>query len=186
MLMRVLGIYKERTKAFHDKRITPKVFKEGDDVLLYNSRLKLFPGKLKCRWSGPFKVKEVLPYGAITLVNNNGAEFTVNGHRLKRYMGSQSIGREVQSVSMIHPKPKTAMKVKLWDSKQAHLGGSPMVQWQEPSSLVDKLARTGRGREKKNVRERKRWTIAPRGSQGRAESRLRSGQRPVGKTWTSQ
>ncbi|CAA7018804.1 unnamed protein product [Microthlaspi erraticum] len=52
-------IYKERTKAFHDKRITPKVFKEGDDVLLYNSRLKLFPGKLKCRWSGPFKVKEV-------------------------------------------------------------------------------------------------------------------------------
>ncbi|CAA7014841.1 unnamed protein product [Microthlaspi erraticum] len=41
----------------------------------------------------------------------------------------------------------------------------------------------GRGREKKSVRERRRWTIAPRGSQGRAESRLRSGQRPVGKTW---
>ncbi|CAA7021926.1 unnamed protein product [Microthlaspi erraticum] len=51
-------IYKERTKAFHDKRITPKVFKEGDDVLLYNSRLKLFPGKLKCRWSGPFKSRK--------------------------------------------------------------------------------------------------------------------------------
>ncbi|CAA7052568.1 unnamed protein product [Microthlaspi erraticum] len=95
-------IYKERTKAFHDKRITPKVFKEGDDVLLYNSRLKLFPGKLKCRWSGPFKVKEVLPYGAITLVNNNGAEFTVNGHRLKKYMGSQSIG-EGSSIRLHDP-----------------------------------------------------------------------------------
>ncbi|CAA7024165.1 unnamed protein product [Microthlaspi erraticum] len=72
-----LRIYKERTKAFHDKRIVPKVFKAGDDVLLYNSRLKLFPGKLKSRWSGPFKVKEVLPYGDITLVNQNGVEFMV-------------------------------------------------------------------------------------------------------------
>ncbi|CAA7051817.1 unnamed protein product [Microthlaspi erraticum] len=97
-------IYKERTKAFHDKRITPKDFKEGDDVLLYNSRLKLFPGKLKCRWSEPFKVKEVLPYGAITLVNNNGAEFTVNGHRLKKYMGSQSI--EEGSSIRLHDPPQ--------------------------------------------------------------------------------
>ncbi|CAA7015135.1 unnamed protein product [Microthlaspi erraticum] len=83
-------------------KVFEKVFKEGDDVLLYNSRLKLFPGKLKCRWSGPFKVKEVLPYGAITLVNNNGAEFTVNGHRLKKYMGSQSIG-EGSSIRLHDP-----------------------------------------------------------------------------------
>ncbi|CAA7039120.1 unnamed protein product [Microthlaspi erraticum] len=85
-------IYKERTKAFYEKRIIPKVFKEGDDVLLFNSRLKLFPGKLKSRWSGPFKVKEVLPYGAITLVNQNGIEFTVNGQQVKKYMASQCSG----------------------------------------------------------------------------------------------
>ncbi|CAA7021686.1 unnamed protein product [Microthlaspi erraticum] len=42
------------------------------------------------------------------------SEFTVNGHRLKKYMGVKALEREVQSVSMIHPKPKKAMKVKLW------------------------------------------------------------------------
>nr|GMD12762.1 Retrovirus-related Pol polyprotein from transposon opus [Ipomoea batatas] len=38
-------IYKERTKYFHDKRILRSSFEPGDQVLLYNSRLKLFPGK---------------------------------------------------------------------------------------------------------------------------------------------
>lgn len=84
-------IYKERTKAFHDKKILQRELKSGDDVLLFNSRLKLFPGKLKSRWSGPFKIKEVLPYGAITLLRNDGVEFTVNGQRVKRYMADQTI-----------------------------------------------------------------------------------------------
>uniref|UniRef100_A0A0D3AGH8 Uncharacterized protein n=1 Tax=Brassica oleracea var. oleracea TaxID=109376 RepID=A0A0D3AGH8_BRAOL len=52
-------------------------FKEGDQVLLYNSKLKIFPGKLKSRWSGPFKVKEVRPYGAIVLWSTDGRNFTV-------------------------------------------------------------------------------------------------------------
>ena len=47
-------IYKERTKKWHDKCISRKEFNEGDIVLLFNSRLKLFPGKLRSRWSGPF------------------------------------------------------------------------------------------------------------------------------------
>nr|GMC67917.1 P21-activated protein kinase-interacting protein 1-like [Ipomoea batatas] len=57
-------IYKERTKYFHDKRILRRSFEPGDQVLLYNSRLKLFPGKLKSRWSGRFKVVEQSPSGA--------------------------------------------------------------------------------------------------------------------------
>ncbi|KAG7588688.1 Ribonuclease H-like superfamily [Arabidopsis suecica] len=61
-------VYKERTKAFHDKKISPKDFKAGDQVLLFNSRLKLFPGKLKSRWSGPFTIKEVLPFGTLELI----------------------------------------------------------------------------------------------------------------------
>ncbi|CAA7014514.1 unnamed protein product [Microthlaspi erraticum] len=65
-------IYKERTKAFHDKKIVPKVFKVGEYALLFNSRAKLFPGKLKSKWSGPFEIKDVLPYGAVTLLNDNG------------------------------------------------------------------------------------------------------------------
>jgi len=81
-------IYKEKTKAFHDKNILKREFKEGDQVLLYNSRLKLFPGKLKSRWSGPFKVKEVRPYGAIVLWSTDGRDFTVNGQRVKLYMAT--------------------------------------------------------------------------------------------------
>ena len=49
-------IYKEKTKAWHDKHIVRKEFESSQQVLLFNSRLKLFPGKLKSRWSGLFIV----------------------------------------------------------------------------------------------------------------------------------
>ena len=49
-------IYKERTKRWHDKHIMPRDFKKGHKVLLFNSRLRLFPGKLRSGWSGPFEV----------------------------------------------------------------------------------------------------------------------------------
>ena len=56
-------------------------------MLLFNSRLKLFPGKLKSRWFGPFVVhKEVFPHGAIEIHNlHNEDVFKVNGQRLKPY-----------------------------------------------------------------------------------------------------
>jgi len=50
-------LYKERVKAYHDKKLLKRNFEPGELVLLFNSRLKLFPGKLKSRWSGPFVVK---------------------------------------------------------------------------------------------------------------------------------
>ena len=56
-------IYKEKTKAWHDKHITIKEFTSGQQVLLINSRLKLFPGKLKSRWSGPFTVTKIFSHG---------------------------------------------------------------------------------------------------------------------------
>ncbi|XP_060960702.1 uncharacterized protein LOC133031258 [Cannabis sativa] len=49
-------IYKERTKKWHDQGLVRKEFQPGQQLLLFNSRLKLFPGKLKSRWSGPFTV----------------------------------------------------------------------------------------------------------------------------------
>lgn len=77
------AIYKERTKKWHDKRLVPKTYVVGDKVLLFNSRLRLFPGKL--RWSGPFVVHHIYPHGAVDLRDNNGAIFKVNGHRLKKF-----------------------------------------------------------------------------------------------------
>ncbi|GKF94226.1 reverse transcriptase domain-containing protein [Tanacetum coccineum] len=64
-------IYKEKTKRIYDSKIKNRVFNVSDRVLLFNSRLKIFSGKLKTRWSGPFTVTQVFPYG----------------HRLKHYFG---------------------------------------------------------------------------------------------------
>ncbi|KAL5546694.1 hypothetical protein UlMin_006381 [Ulmus minor] len=81
-------LYKEKTKQWHDKRIHPISFEEGQQVLLFNSRLKLFPGKLKSRWSGPFKLLKIHPFGAVDLLDEKtGYEFKVNGQRIKHYWG---------------------------------------------------------------------------------------------------
>jgi hypothetical protein len=79
-------IYKDKTKAFHDNMIRGKHFAVGQKVLLYHSRLKLFPGKLRSRWIGPFVVTNVFPHGAVQIKGGqSGNEFKVNGHRLKPY-----------------------------------------------------------------------------------------------------
>ena len=55
--------------------IVKNTFKEGDRVLLFNSRLKIFLGKLKSRWSGPYSMISVSPYGVISLRSDDGQEF---------------------------------------------------------------------------------------------------------------
>ena len=80
-------IYKEKTKRWHDQKILRREFKAREQVLLYNSRLKLFPGKLKSRWSGPYTVLTSTPFGAVTLKTEFGNKFKVNGQRLKPYLG---------------------------------------------------------------------------------------------------
>ncbi|GJS14756.1 reverse transcriptase domain-containing protein [Tanacetum coccineum] len=80
-------IYKEKTKKIHDSKIKNRVFNVGDRVLLFNSRLKIFSGKLKTRWTGPFTIAQVFPYGTVELSQTDGPNFKVNGHRLKHYFG---------------------------------------------------------------------------------------------------
>nr|GFB96755.1 reverse transcriptase domain-containing protein [Tanacetum cinerariifolium] len=58
-----------------------------DQVLLFNSHLKIFSGKLKTRWSGPFTITEVYPYGTAKLSHADGSNFKVNCHLLKHYYG---------------------------------------------------------------------------------------------------
>ncbi|GJT42739.1 reverse transcriptase domain-containing protein [Tanacetum coccineum] len=71
-------IYKEKTKRIHDSKIKNRVFNVGDQVLLFNSRLKMFSGKLKSRWSGPFTISHVFPYGTVELSQNSGPNFKVD------------------------------------------------------------------------------------------------------------
>ena len=58
---------KERAKLVHDKMIIGKDFALGMKVLLYDSRLHLFPGKLRSRWMGPFVVTPACPYGVVDI-----------------------------------------------------------------------------------------------------------------------
>ncbi|XP_057763097.1 uncharacterized protein LOC130982957 [Arachis stenosperma] len=98
-------IYKEKTKAFHDHHIRKNDFQEGDEVLLYNSRLRFMPDKLRSRWEGPFKVKEIKPYGVVELFGpKSEATFKVNGYRVKKYHGYK-LQRELE-VFLLEDSPK--------------------------------------------------------------------------------
>ena len=80
-------IYKERLKMFPDKSIARKTFEPNQKVLLYSSRLHMFLGKLRSRWTGPFIVKVVCPYDAVEIENpDNGKSFKVNGQRLNPFL----------------------------------------------------------------------------------------------------
>ena len=82
-------IYKEKVKVFHDKMISRKEFEVGQKVLLYHSRLRLFPGKLRFRWIGPFVVTNVFPYGVVEIQSLATSKvFKVNGYRLKPFYES--------------------------------------------------------------------------------------------------
>nr|GEU92719.1 reverse transcriptase domain-containing protein [Tanacetum cinerariifolium] len=80
-------IYKEKTKRLHDSKIKDRIINVGDRVLLFKSRLKIFSGKLKTHWSGPFTITQVFPFGTVALSQTDGPNFKVNGHRLKYYFG---------------------------------------------------------------------------------------------------
>ena len=95
-------IYKERLKLFHDKTIVRKTFEPYRKVLLYSSRLHMFPGKLHSRWTGPFIVKVVHPYGAVEIENpENGKTFKVNGHHLKPFL--ENFDRQESSEELVDP-----------------------------------------------------------------------------------
>lgn len=96
-------IYKEKTKAFHDNMIQCKTFVVGQKVLLFHSRLKLFPGKLRSCWVGPFIITNIFPHGAIEIRNEKtNKEFKANGHRLKPFY-EPFVEHVVDDVSLQRP-----------------------------------------------------------------------------------
>ncbi|KAE8725369.1 hypothetical protein F3Y22_tig00008957pilonHSYRG00158 [Hibiscus syriacus] len=124
-------LYKEKTKKWHDKNLLPQHFHVGQKVLLFNSRLKLFPGKLKSRWSGSFEVHHVYPYDVVDIKNmDDGSIFKVNGHRLKAYQGippvrnkSALLLHDVDTDPLYHPRRLTLLMM--------------------PPAIISKLSRIG-------------------------------------------
>ena len=83
-------IYKVKNKAYHDKHINRRSFHVHDKVWLYNSRLRLFPGKLRSRWDGPYEILEVYDNRSVLILDpKTQNSFKVNGHRLKPYIGEE-------------------------------------------------------------------------------------------------
>ena len=74
------NIAKQRLKRWHDQLVSRKEFQKGQRVLLYDSKLHIFPGKLKSRWIGPFTIQQVYANGVVELLNfNKTGSFKVNG-----------------------------------------------------------------------------------------------------------
>nr|GEZ55362.1 reverse transcriptase domain-containing protein [Tanacetum cinerariifolium] len=106
-------IYKERAKKLHDDKIKNRIFNVGDQDYLpkiedflcrilswfLRPSLKIFSGKLKSRWFGPFTIVEIYPYGTAKLTHPDGCNFKVNCHRLKHYHGGDSPSLEIPDVT---------------------------------------------------------------------------------------
>ncbi|KAL1563405.1 hypothetical protein AAHA92_05875 [Salvia divinorum] len=86
-------LYKEKTKLWHDRNLRTKELRIGQKVLLFQSKLKLMPGKLKSKWIGPFTIVALRANGAVELRGSdpNSNSFLVNGHRVKLFRDSSEL-----------------------------------------------------------------------------------------------
>ena len=95
--------YKERTKKFHYRMILRKEFSVSQKVLIFHSKLKRFPGKLRSCWVGPFIVTNFFPHSAVEIRSlTSHKDFKVNGHRLKPFYEGSSVNI-VEDVALESP-----------------------------------------------------------------------------------
>ena len=95
-------LFKEKVKRWHDKRIQKHEFNVGDYVLLYNSRLRFFVGKLLSKWEGPYVIKEVYRSSTIKINNFEGTNpKVVNGQRIKHYISGNPINVETNIIETV-------------------------------------------------------------------------------------
>ena len=91
-------------KKLKDGMIQKHEFNVGDYVLLFNSRLSFFVGKLLSKWEGPYVIEEVYRSGAIKINNFEGTSLrVVNGQRIKRYISGNPINVETNIIETLTP-----------------------------------------------------------------------------------
>ncbi|KAL6322745.1 hypothetical protein AAG906_018626 [Vitis piasezkii] len=96
------NIAKQRWKMWHDQLVSRKEFQKGQRVLLYDSKLHIFPRKLKSRWIGPFTIQQVYSNGVVELLNsNNIGSFKVNGQRLKPFL--KPFSQDNEEINLLEP-----------------------------------------------------------------------------------
>ena len=89
------ALYKEKMKNYHDNKIEKREFMVGNLVLLFNSRLHLFPRKLKSKCTGPYLITQVFPHGVVELKAKEGVRFKRNKDIIKLYFGHKASGNKV-------------------------------------------------------------------------------------------
>ena len=103
--MKMPNYSKEKVKKWHDKRIQKRDFKVGEHVLLHNSCIRFFAGKLLSKWEGPYIIEEIYRSGAIKINNAKGTNRkVVNGQRIKHYISGTPINVETNIIQTMTPK----------------------------------------------------------------------------------
>ncbi|KAM1252490.1 hypothetical protein ACFX2J_040487 [Malus domestica] len=83
----VVDRMKEKFEVAPDKALPRKYFEPNQKVLWKKSRFKLFPTRLRSRWTGPYLVVQAYPHSVVEIQDmKSGLIFKVNGHRLKQYL----------------------------------------------------------------------------------------------------
>jgi len=96
-------IFKGKAKAFRDAKLVRKEFQVGEKILLLNSKLRLFHGKLKSRWLRPFEVVKTYPHGVVEIKSlSTNKIFKVNRHRLKHFKDGDSMN-VIEEISLEDP-----------------------------------------------------------------------------------
>ena len=92
-------------KKWHDQIISNKEFRKGQRVLLYDSRLHIFPGKLKSKWIGPFIIHQVHLNGVVELLNPIAQTLLRSMVIVSSHSLSHSSKKMRKSTSLSHKKP---------------------------------------------------------------------------------
>ena len=102
--MRMSSCLKKKIKRWHEERIQKREFNVGDHVLLQNSRLRIFAGKLLSKWEAAYIIKEVYRFGAIKINNAAGKNpKVVSGQRLKHYISGTPTNVETTIIDTVTP-----------------------------------------------------------------------------------
>jgi hypothetical protein len=96
---------RNQCQQWHDHRIRLKEFKQGDQVLIFSSKVKLFDvTKLCSKWKGPYTIINSSPHGTITIQDNDGIIFKVNSQHLKPFLEpshNSNFNQELDRIDLI-------------------------------------------------------------------------------------
>ncbi|RVW61667.1 hypothetical protein CK203_065917 [Vitis vinifera] len=119
-------VAKQRMKKWHDQLISNKEFQEGQRVLLYDTRLHIFPGKLKSRWIGPFIIHRVYSNGVVELLNSMARTALESMDIVSSHSWSHSNQKRRKSTSLSLKKPKQRrLRRRVWHTSATSQHRSP-------------------------------------------------------------